>query len=289
MTDLADVGQLGLDVQVVDLAVHIQTGLAVGQSIVIFQISELIGHDYALNVLQAQLALAQSFAGVGVTAGSQGAVLHGIMEQAAEEDLGDHLTGSGSAEVTAGDVLQHTLTLGNLGGLQFPALRIGELTGLAIAQGAEQHDHQLIAGHGSAGIEGGGRGTDNDTGVLAVVDVTLCPVVAVQVVELALLHVGVVVEVLVLDIAGGDAVNEYRGLCAVQGVGGLEGTIFKTLENFQLVQHVDSSLIGIAVVHVGELSGAGGSHERETHNEGQHHCENLFQISHSGFFLLLIF
>ena len=41
-------------------------------------------------------------------------------------------------------------------------------------------------------------------------------------------------------------VDKSCGLCAVQGVGGLECTVVKALENFQLVQHVDSSLIRIA-------------------------------------------
>ncbi len=256
---------------------------------VLLDVGPLVGHNDAGDLLQAELTHTQGLAGLGVAAGDQSAVLNGLGQQAAEEDLSDHLAGSGSAEVTGSNVLGDAFALGNGSSLELPALRIGELAGLAVAQGPEQHDQQLIAGDLCARIEGGGRSTDNDTGVLAVVDVTLCPVVAVQVGELALLHVGVVVEILVLDIAGGDTIDQDRSLSAVQGLGGLKRTIVKALENFQLVQHVDSSRVRIALVHVGELRGAGGSHEGQTHDEGQHQCENLLQISHGGFFLLQIF
>ena len=289
MVGQTDGGGIGVDVQHVVRAIHDHAGLALGQRLGVIQISNVVGNHNALDIIQVQLALAQSLAGVGVAAGSQGAVLHCIVQNAAEEDLSDHLTGSGSVEVTAGDILQDALALSDSSGLELPALRIVELAGLAITQSTQDHDHQLIAGDLCAGLKGGGGSALDDLSILAVVNVTTSPVIAVKVGELALRHVGVVVQVFVVHIAGGNTIDKYRSLCAVQGVGGLEGTIFKALENFQLVQHVDSSLIRIAVVHVGELSGAGGSHEREAHNEGQHHCENLFQISHSGFFLLLIF
>ncbi len=286
---LAQVVQIGAVVDGVGLVALADHGLTGSERVGIVQVGVLVGDDHALDFLQAQLTLAQSLARLGVAAGNESAVLDGLAQQAAEEDLGNHLTGSGSAEVAADDVLQDALALGDGGGLELPTLGIRELTGLAIAQGAEQHDHQLIAGHLSAGVEGGSGGTDHDAGVLAVVDVTLRPVVAVQVGELALLHIGVVVEVLVLDIAGSDAVDKHRSLSTVQSVGGLEGTIFKALENFELIQDFDGGSVGVFRIDIREARGAGGSHEGQTHDEGQHQCENLLQISHGGFFLLQIF
>ena len=197
---------------------------------------------------------------------------------------------SPEGEVTGGDVLQHIQLLALLRGLQLPGVGIGELAGLVIAQRTQDHDHQLIAGHLVAGRELVGGSTDNDLGVLAVVDVTPCPVVAVEVGKLGLRHVGVVGHILVLDVAGGDAVNKHRGLSAVQFAGGPEGSVFLiALEYFELVQNGDGSRVGIAVIHIREARGAGGCHERKAHNEGQHQRENLLQISHGGFFLLFIF
>ena len=162
----------------------------------------------------------------------------------------------------------------------------GELTVLVVTQSAQDHGQSLIPGDGVIGAEGTGVVALDVLGVGAEVDVAGVPRGRRDVVELVV--VGVDADLGVSHIAGDDAVDDGGDLSAGDSALGQEAAVIVALEHLQAGQDSHGGLVGIrdAVVI---REGVGGGHQRQAHDQSQGQCENLLQISHCGFFLLLNF
>ena len=224
-----------------------------------------------VEVLLAQSGLVELQSLVSHIAESRGIGDGGLLN-GAEQDLGDELTGSGSAEIGGlGNVLQHAELLGILGNVQSP-VGAGELTVLVVADSAQDHREDLIAGHVAGRLEGAIGIALDQLSVGAVADVTGSPTGTGHVAELV---VGGVQAGLVAlgDVAGVDTIDDRSHFRTGDVALGLEGTVFITLEHIHTIE--DSH--GLSVICADILSilegcvGADG--QRQSHDQSQHHCE----------------
>ena len=292
MLTLAHVGQLGGDVQGADIILgDLEVGLAVGQDGSAVQIGELVGNDNAFQLFQLEGLVAQSLIDLGVTlvtvVGVEDVVVDHVDQDSLEQDLGNSLTVGILTQSAGHDVLGDLAGLGGAGGLDFP-VGTGEAAVGSVADGAQDHGQGGVAGDLGVGVELTAAHALDVLGVGAVVDVASEPGSAGDVGEEVVVSIDA--DLLVLHVAGDNAVDDGRSLSAGDGPLGLEGTVLVALEDAQALQDFDGRLVFfIDTGRIREVRGAGGSHEGQAHDEGQHHCENLLEISHGGFFLLLNF
>ena len=201
---------------------------------------------------------------------SSGVGDHRSNSDRAEQELGNQLTGSGSVEVNALDVVQNTSLLRGLRNMQSP-ISAGELVVLVVADGAQDHRQDLIARDLTGGLEGAVGITLDERSVGAVADVALSPTGASHVAELVV--GGVHGSLGILDVSGVHAIHDRGHLSAGDVALGLEGTVLITLEHTHAVQDGDGfgiirrNLIGILE------SGVGADGQRQSHDQSQHHCE----------------
>ena len=216
-------------------------------------------------------------------------VLHGGNLKALEHDLGNDLTGGGASQTGLGDVVGDAIAAAIAGSLQPPVVA-GELLGVVEADGPQDHHQGLIAGNRGVGVELAAAHTQHQAVVGAVVHVAVVPPVGGDVGEVvrALVQLGV----LVVHIAGDDAVQDGRNLGAGDGLAGPEAAVI-ALDNLQGGQDVNRFLVGVGdLVAIGEVGGRGGvdgDHETQGHHHRQDQREKLFQISHWFCFLLVDF
>ena len=286
---LTDVVQSGGDIQGVSGAVgQVQLGLISSQRLGVLQAGLLVGNDHAVDLLHLEGLVSEGLivlaVGIGgAVAEGQGVVGHGHQDGLAE-DLGHGLTGGGAAQGALGDVLQNAAVAGGGGGLNLPA-GTGELVVPVIADGTQDHGQGLVAGHVLLGLEHGlavgvvAHALDV-LGVGAVVDVACVPGVAGDVAELVVVSVDALLGV--GHIAGDDAVDDGGNLGAGDVVLGQEFSLVAH-EHLQPGEDVNGFSVGFAdVAQVELIVGAGDSHEGKAHDECQHQCENLLEISHVG-------
>ena len=197
------------------------------------------------------------------------------LSSSAEQELGNQLTGSGSVEVHALDILQNAELLGGLSDVELP-ISAGELIVLVVADSAQDHGESLIAGDLVGGTEGLGVIALDQAGVRAVADVTGCPGSAVHVAELVV--GGVQRGLLVGHVRGVQTINDSRDLSAGDVALGLEGIgavgVLVAVEHTHAGQHVNS--LGIGLVDVLRIlkSGVGTDDgQRQSHDQRQHQCE----------------
>ena len=223
-----------------------------------------------VEVLLAQSGLVEFQSLVSHVAESRGIGDGGLLNST-EQDLGNQLTGSGSAEVGGlGNVLQNAELLGILGNVQGP-VSAGELTVLVVADSAEDHREDLVAGHVAGRLEGAIGITLDELSVGAVADVALSPTGTGHVAELVV--GGVQTGLVVLgDVAGVDTIDDRSHFCTGDVALGLEGTIFITLEHIHAIQNGNGlSVISADVLVI--LEGTGADGQRQSHDQSQHHCE----------------
>ena len=223
-----------------------------------------------LEVLVTQAGLVELLNLIGHIAEGRSVGDHGLLNSA-EQDLGNQLTGSGSAEVGGlGNVLQNAELLGILGNVQGP-VSAGELTVLVVADSAQDHREDLVAGHVAGLLEGAIGITLDELSVGAVADVTGSPTGTGHVAELVV--GGVQTGLVVLgDVAGVDTIDDRSHFCTGDVALGLEGTIFITLEHIHAIQNGNGlSVISADVLVI--LEGTGADSQRQSHDQSQHHCE----------------
>ena len=147
----------------------------------------------------------------------------------------------------------------------------GELVVLVVANRAEDHGEDFIAGDLAGGLEGSIGIALDQLGIGAVADVALSPTGASHVAELVV--GGVHGSLGILDVSGVHAIHDRGHLSAGDVALGLEGTVLITLEHTHAVQDGDGfgiirrNLIGILE------SGVGADSQRQSHDQSQHHCE----------------
>ena len=202
-------------------------------------------------------------------------VLHGGNLKALEHDLGNDLTGGGASQTGLGDVVGDAIAAAIAGSLQPPVVA-GELLGVVEADGPQDHHQGLIAGNGGVGVELAAAHTQHQAVVGAVVHVAVVPPVGGDVGEVvrALVQLGV----LVVHVAGDDAVQDGRNLGAGDGLAGPEAAII-ALDNLQGGQDVNRFLVGggdlVAIGEVGGRGGVDGDHEAQGHHHRQDQREKL--------------
>ena len=217
------------------------------------------------------LAISLAVEAHGLVTESSGVGDHGSLGDGAEQQLGDELTGSGSAEAHALDVLKNASLLGILGNVDSP-VSAGELIVLVVADSTEDHGEDFIARDVAGGLEGAVGITLDELGVRAVADVTGSPACAGHVAELVVRSVQARLVVLG-EILSVDTIDDRSHLSAGDVALGLEGTVLITLEHTHAVQDGDGfgiirrNLIGILE------SGVGADGQRQSHDQSQHHCE----------------
>ena len=284
---LADIVQSGDNIQSAVAVGGLDAGLAGGQALVgvVSDVSELVGNHNALQTLQLQNVITQ---GSGVLAVAQGVGVegHGLDQDGLEQDLSDKLTGGRLTKQSVGDVVGDAALLRDGSGANLP-VAAGELVVLVVADGTQDHGQGLIPGNGIIGAKGLAVIALDVAGVGAVVDVASIPGAVLDVIELA--PAGVDARLGILDVAGRDTVDDRGDLGTGDGALGLEGSaIVIALEHFQAAEDVNRfGIVRCDIPIVRE--GTGGRHQREAHDQSQYQCENLFQISHGGYFLLFIF
>ena len=281
---LTDVVQSGGDIQ----GALAQGGLTGRQGSGGGQAGVLVRHDHAVDLLHLEGLVSQGLVvlavGIGgAVAESQGVVGHGNQDGLAE-DLGHGLTGGGAAQGALGDVLQNAAVACGGGGLNLPA-GTGELVVPVVADGTQDHGQSLVAGHVLLGLEHGlavgviAYALDV-LGVGAVVDVASIPGVAGDVAELVVVSVDALLGV--GHIAGDDAVDDGGNLGTGDVVLGQEFSLVAH-EHLQPGEDVNGFSVGFAdVAQVELIVGTGDGHEGKAHDECQHQCENLLEISHVG-------
>ena len=201
----------------------------------------------------------------------RGGVGHGRDLNGLEQELGDQLTGSGSAEVDALDVLQDLVLLGDLSDMQRP-VSTGELVVLVVANSAEDHREDFITGDLAGGQEGAVGIALDQSGVGAVANVALGPAGAGHVRELV---VGLIVlDVRILNVGGVDAVDDRSHLSTGDVTLGLESlTVVVALEDLHTSENVDGFGVGRVDI-LGIFKGCvGADSQRQSHDQSQHHCE----------------
>ena len=219
-----------------------------------------------------------------VTGGNGGALVlitHGHSAQSVQSHAAGFLTGQLVGQSVVNAVVQ--LQLHNLGGhIDLPAGAHIALDGGVIAQGSQQHLGKSIAGQLAGGAEGAVAVAGDDAQRSAVADVAGAPAGGG--------HIGEGGHAAQLVSGGGpkqDVSDDLGSLLAGQGAVRIEGTIFVALDDPQGGHDGDRLLIADRT-GVSEISVCDGD-KAHSHNQSQHQRENLFQVSHGGFFLLLNF
>ena len=191
---------------------------------------------------------------------------------ALEQELSDQLTGSGSVQVGGlRHVVQNAELLRGLRNMERP-VSAGELVVLVVADSAEDHGEDFIAGDLAGRLEGAIGITLDEGGVGAVADVALSPTGASHVAELVIS--GIEAGLIVLgDVGSVDTIDDRSYLSAGDVALGLEGTILITLEHTHAIQNGNrlSVIIADALVILEGCVGADG--QRQSHDQSQHHCE----------------
>ena len=146
----------------------------------------------------------------------------------------------------------------------------GELVVLVVADSAEDHGEDFIAGDLAGGLEGTVGIALDQLSVGAVADVALSPTGASHVAELVV--GGVHGSLSILDVLSVHAINDRGHLSAGDVALGLEGTVLITLEHTHAIQNGNSLSVIIADALV-ILEGVGADGQRQSHDQSQHHCE----------------
>ena len=239
-------------------------------------ISTVTGDELEVLVAEGGVGLDQL---VGLLVSGQADILiterssvgHGRDLNGLEQELSDQLTGSGSAEVDALDVLQDLVLLGDLSDMQRP-VSTGELAVLVVANSAEDHREDFITGDLAGGLEGAVGIALDQSGVGAVANVALGPAGAGHVRELV---VGLIVlDVRILNVGGVDAVDDRSHLSTGDVTLGLESlTVVVALEDLHTSENVDGFGVGRVDI-LGIFKGCvGADSQRQSHDQSQHHCE----------------
>ena len=191
---------------------------------------------------------------------------------ALEQELSDQLTGSGSVQVGGlRHVVQNAELLRGLRNMERP-VSAGELVVLVVADSAEDHGEDFIAGDLAGRLEGAIGIALDEGGVGAVADVALSPTGTSHVAELVIS--GIEAGLIVLgDVGSVDTIDDRSYLSAGDVALGLEGTILITLEHTHAIQNGNrlSVIIADALVILEGCVGADG--QRQSHDQSQHHCE----------------
>ena len=188
----------------------------------------------------------------------------------AEQQLRDELTGSGSVQVNALDVVKDLGLLRGLRNMQSP-ISAGELTVLIVADSAEDHGEDFVTGDLAGGLEGAVGIALDQLSVSAVADVALSPTGTSHIAELVV--GGVQGSLSILDVLSVDAIDDRGHLSAGDVALGLEGTVLVALEHTHAVQDGDGFFVGVRNL-IGILeSGVGADGQRQSHDQSQHHCE----------------
>ena len=222
-----------------------------------------------LEVLVAESALVELQHLISHITESGRVVDGGSLSDGTEQQLGNQLTGRSSVEVNALDVLEHAELLRGLRNMERP-VSAGELVVLVVANRAEDHGEDFIAGDLAGGLEGSIGIALDQLGIGAVADVALSPTGASHVAELVV--GGVHGSLGILDVSGVHAIHDRGHLSAGDIALGLEGTILITLEHTHAVQNGNSLSVIIADALV-ILEGVGADGQRQSHDQSQHHCE----------------
>ena len=147
----------------------------------------------------------------------------------------------------------------------------GELVVLVVADSAEDHGEDFIAGDLAGRLEGAIGIALDEGGVGAVADVALSPTGTSHVAELVIS--GIEAGLIVLgDVGSVDTIDDRSYLSAGDVALGLEGTVLITLEHTHAVQNGNSLSVIIADALV-ILEGVGADGQRQSHDQSQHHCE----------------
>ena len=147
----------------------------------------------------------------------------------------------------------------------------GELVVLVVANRAEDHGEDFIAGDLAGRLEGAIGIALDEGGVGAVADVALSPTGTSHVAELVIS--GIEAGLIVLgDVGSVDTIDDRSYLSAGDVALGLEGTILITLEHTHAIQNGNSLSVIIADALV-ILEGVGADGQRQSHDQSQHHCE----------------
>ena len=147
----------------------------------------------------------------------------------------------------------------------------GELVVLVVANRAEDHGEDFIAGDLAGRLEGAIGIALDEGGVGAVADVALSPTGASHVAELVIS--GIEAGLIVLgDVGSVDTIDDRSYLSAGDVALGLEGTILITLEHTHAIQNGNRLSVIIADALV-ILEGVGADGQRQSHDQSQHHCE----------------
>ena len=147
----------------------------------------------------------------------------------------------------------------------------GELVVLVVADSAEDHGEDFIAGDLAGRLEGAIGIALDEGGVGAVADVALSPTGASHVAELVIS--GIEAGLIVLgDVRSVDTIDDRSYLSAGDVALGLEGTILITLEHTHAIQNGNRLSVIIADALV-ILEGVGADGQRQSHDQSQHHCE----------------
>ena len=190
---------------------------------------------------------------------------------ALEQELSDQLTGSGSVQVGGlRHVVQNAELLRGLRNMERP-VSAGELVVLVVANRAEDHGEDFIAGDLAGRLEGAIGIALDEGGVGAVADVALSPTGTSHVAELVIS--GIEAGLIVLgDVGSVDTIDDRSYLSAGDVALGLEGTILITLEHTHAIQNGNRLSVIIADALV-ILEGVGADGQRQSHDQSQHHCE----------------
>ena len=147
----------------------------------------------------------------------------------------------------------------------------GELVVLVVADSAEDHGEDFIAGDLAGRLEGAIGITLDEGGVGAVADVALSPTGASHVAELVIS--GIEAGLIVLgDVGSVDTIDDRSYLSAGDVALGLEGTVLITLEHTHAIQDGSGLSVIIADALV-ILEGVGADGQGQSHDQSQHHCE----------------
>ena len=147
----------------------------------------------------------------------------------------------------------------------------GELTVLVVADSAEDHSEDFVAGDLAGGLEGTVGIALDQLSVGAVADVALSPTGTSHVAELVIS--GIEAGLIVLgDVGSVDTIDDRSYLSAGDVALGLEGTILITLEHTHAIQNGNRLSVIIADALV-ILEGVGADGQRQSHDQSQHHCE----------------
>ena len=261
------------------------------QDLVANQVGPLVSQDHTGDVLQTEGLLTQGQGDGGVALVAVEGVVHVVVNHVDHDgliqDLGHGLTVGIAAQGAGGDVLGDLAGLAHAGGLHAP-VGAGEAAVGGVADRAQDHSQGGVALNLVVGVEVALAIALDVLGVGAEVDIAGEPGVRGHVLEQTVVRINL--DLLILHIAGDDAVDDGGGFRTGDFSVGTEGTVFLVaVKDSKAGEDINGRLEAGIFLDVREVRGAGGSHEGQAHDEGQHHCENLLEISHGGFFLLLNF